>query len=440
MAELVQHTSQPLHLWQSIRARLNGAESALNSQDGLRASWILLWTCLALLLLFSRASGLFLHPAFYAEDGAVWYAQAYNSGWLHSLTIPDGGYLNTLQRIGAGVALLVPFREAPLCMMLLGLVVQVLPVSILLSTRCRNWGALSLRAAFAALYVALPNSSEVHVVLTNSQWHLTVSAALLTFACAPKGWAGRVVDALVLVMAGFSGPFCIILLPLTCLFWWVRRQRWTVAAIGCMSIGTLTNLLLLLHHHGDRVQDALGATPRLFVNMVGADILLSGTLGAHLWADRVPFPAMLMVVAGGCVIYGYCILRAPLGLKLFVVFCLLLLPPELKTPLISGTRPLWQLLLDDRSARYWYFPMLAFLWGSLWCAVRAPSGFFRYAGTLMMLATCVGIDADWRYEPFKSVNFPQSARRFEQTGVGQQVVITVMPLSKPPSVMKLVKK
>ena len=93
----------------------------LNAREGLGFYWLIASFATALLLIFLRDPSLFTRPQFWAEDGSFWYAQAYNGGWLHSLTIPDGGYLNTLQRLSAGLALVVPFRWAPLPMVLVGL-------------------------------------------------------------------------------------------------------------------------------------------------------------------------------------------------------------------------------------------------------------------------------------------------------------------------------
>jgi hypothetical protein len=93
---------------------------SLNAHEGLNTAWLIAGFAIDLLLIFLRDPSLFTRPQFWAEDGKVWYAQAYNQGWLHSLTQPLGGYLNTLQRLGAGAALLVPFRWAPLVMALEG--------------------------------------------------------------------------------------------------------------------------------------------------------------------------------------------------------------------------------------------------------------------------------------------------------------------------------
>jgi len=142
----------------------------------------------ALVAVFSRLPGAFLHPQFFAEDGWVWYQQAYNLHWLRSLGIAQAGYLQTFPRLVAGVALLFPMQWAPLIMSLAGAVIQVLPVTALLSRRCAPWGPLRLRFLMAVLYLAIPDAPEIHIVLTNAMWHLAVLQALLAFSLPPLSW------------------------------------------------------------------------------------------------------------------------------------------------------------------------------------------------------------------------------------------------------------
>src|SRR5215469_14547266 len=121
----------------------------LAKRDGLPMAWLVLSFVVASLAIFTRCPSLLTHAQFYAEDGVHWYAQAYNDGWLQSLLLPSLGYLQTLQRFAAGLALLAPFRWAPLIMTTFGLIWQALPVPVLLSRRCRRWAPLPMRIGFA---------------------------------------------------------------------------------------------------------------------------------------------------------------------------------------------------------------------------------------------------------------------------------------------------
>src|SRR6476659_827700 len=81
----------------------------------------------------SRRPDALLNPQFFAEDGNVWFAEAYNFGWLKALFITHTGYFQTLPRLGAALAFAVPLAHAPLVMNLIGLLVQIAPAIHLLS-------------------------------------------------------------------------------------------------------------------------------------------------------------------------------------------------------------------------------------------------------------------------------------------------------------------
>jgi len=416
---------------------LNRREAALASEPGLSFRGQLLALAVTLAALFSRCPYLFTHPQFYAEDGAVWYAQAYNTGWLHSLTLPEAGYLNTLQRLVAGPALLLPFADAPLFMTICGLLIQWLPVAILLSSRCRRWSPLSLRLLFAALYVAIPNAREIHVVLTNAQWHLAVAVLLLAFSTPPESLRARLFDIAVFLVTGFSGPFSVLLWPLLLFFWWRRRQPWSLVQLAVMSVGTLTQAVVILHHHADRAHLPLGATPQLFIRMLGGNAFTAAIFGAYPFGSIAPFPLLLIAFLGGLALIAYTARSGTLELALFSVFCLLVFCAGLRSPLGTGTEPLWHGLAHTSSLRYWYFPMLAFVWSSAWCALYAKSRFFRAASTCILILMPIGIVADWHYRNYGDQHFAAYVQKFQAAPPGERILIPIIPKG---TFMALIKK
>ena len=118
---------------------------AVAAQEGMGFGWQVGVFLAALVAIFTRLPGAFLHPQFFAEDGWVWYQQAYNLGGWRSLGIAQAGYLQTLPRLVADATLLFPMQWAPLIMNLSGAVIQALPVTALLS---RALYALGSAASF----------------------------------------------------------------------------------------------------------------------------------------------------------------------------------------------------------------------------------------------------------------------------------------------------
>lgn len=381
----------------------------------------------ALACFFTRWPQLFLQAQFYAEDGKLWYADAYQGGWLHSLTLPYAGYLNTLQRLASGPAMLVPFHDAPTVNAIVGLLFQALPIPILLSARCRNWASLPMRAVFAAIYIALPNSREIFVDLGNSQWHLALVAVLLAFGEPPRSVAGRVLEGTMFLMAGFCGPFCILLVPIVLTYWWLRRYSWTLLIAFAMSIGTTVQLFLVTHTHGARVQNALGAGLAPLLRIFGAQVVLNSMLGGHSFTGRLPMFIILAAVCMGATIYFTLARRATLPMKLLLAYTLLLFAASLRTPQVGGDKPLWWSLTESGDCRYWFFPVLSFLWGTVWCVLCAPLPAVRRLAACILCLSVVGISYDWEYKRFEDQHFSVYAAQFEAAHPGERIVIPITP-------------
>jgi hypothetical protein len=383
---------------------------------------------LAALLIFSRRPDVLLHAQFYAEDGVVWFADAYNLGWLHALLIPAGGYLNTIQRLVGGLSLLFPFRDAPWLMNLAGIVLQALPAWFLLTRRCVGWGSLPVRVLQALIYLAIPNSREVHVVLTNAQFHLALLTFLVAFAAPPPNWRWKIFDVCVLLVNGLSGPFGIVLLPLVLLYWWRRRQNWSLV-VAAVIVPTVAIQLAELFYGGYAFRAAggqLGATPLRFARILAGQVYVAAFLGENDFASHSDVVRTVAIAVGGSLVLLYCLRKCNLELKLFILFSFALLAASLSRPLVASATPQWEVLTTIRSMRYWFFPMLALLWSLLWYAAN-KSERLQMFGFLALLTATIGMHHDWRYAPYKDENFQQYVAQFEAAPAGAVVTIPVFP-------------
>jgi hypothetical protein len=412
------------------------AVQSLDAREGLHFIWLVTAFGAACLLVILRSPAMFSHARFYAEDGAVWYAQAYNGGWLHSLTLAAGGYLNTLQRLIGGAALLVPFHRAPLMMAIGGLICQALPVPILLSYRCMRWSPLSLRIVFAAVYIVIPNATEIHVVCTNSHFHFALIEVLLALSIPPRTSSSRIFDIAVFLIGSVSGPFALILLPFLTIFWFVRRQGWSLLQIGLLVPGSAVQLYCIAH--SDRVRQTLGATWALFVRLLGGDVYLGALNGSTPYGLTKPLFVCLAAFVIGAGLSLYCAWHASSEIRLFLAYCYTVLAASLRFPLItpSNMSP-WMDMLHDSSYRYWFFPSLALLFAILWCLWFGRVAAVRWSAAALMLLLCRGIHRDWHVHLLAQSDFPREAARFESARPGTTMDI---PIDPPGVFMTLTKK
>jgi hypothetical protein len=420
-----EYASRAMRVWQRIEA-----------QAGLTLAWQVATFIAAFVAIFSRLPGALLHPQFFAEDGWVWYQQAYNLHWLPSLGTAQAGYMQTLPRLGAGVSLLFPMRWAPLIMNLAGTVIQVLPVTALLSRRCAPWGPLSARILMAALYIAIPDAPEIHVVLTNAMWHLAVLQALLAFSVPPLSWRGRVSDLTLFCIGGISGPFCILLLPLIAAYWWFRRQRWTLVVLGVTFLCVVIQVVTILHAV-KRPGAPLGVTPLRLLRIVGGSIFIDSMVGTG--GPNLPIPFLVLGAIGGLAILFWGWRSAPLPVRLYFVFALLVLMASLRDPLLlPGSTPRWEILANATGIRYWFFSSLMFLWSAVWCVWQGRTRLARYAGMCVLLLMMIGVVRKWTYPPWPESHFATEVERFQTLKPGEHMLF---PIYDPGGrAMELVKK
>jgi len=129
--------------------------------DTRRQHIIIFAVCFVLLL--TRRPDAILNAQFWAEDGKDWYANAYNLGAVKSLFMAHDGYFQTISRITASIAQAFPLIWAPLIFNSVALIFEILPVNLILSSRFSEViPNKSARLLLAFLYIALPNSVEVH--------------------------------------------------------------------------------------------------------------------------------------------------------------------------------------------------------------------------------------------------------------------------------------
>lgn len=381
------------------------------------------------LVTYARCPVTLRHPELYAEDGAFWFANAYDNGPLRPLLWAHTGYLQTFPRLVADVGLLVPLRRLPLLFVAVAVVVQVLPAGVVASRRFATViPSFPVRLAFAAAYLLVPNSQEVNANLTNAQWHLALLAFLVVVADAGGAW-WAVFDVVVVVLCALTGPFAIVLGPLAAVAYLVRRRRWTgiLAALLCLG-GVVQLVSLLVSPRGTFAP--LGVGLGRFAEIVGGQVVGGTVIGSA--SSTVAHPvACVLLLAGGAAVGALALWKGPMELRLFNVFALALLVSALVSPVASVTTDQWVVLAHDAGARYWFFPTLALLADLLWLAGRtrlwrgAPAA---AASAVLVLAVALGVRTSFSYVPITPrPNWAAEVASFQRLPPGRPYTFEIVP-------------
>lgn len=380
-----------------------------------------------LIIAFRRPDALF--PArFFAEDGTVFYASAYNHGWWRVLFSPYQGYLHLLPRLAAGAALLVPLVFAPLVENIIAIAVEALAVNLLLSSACSGWGTLRFRAALAGLYLALPNTAIVLGSVTESQWILAFCALLILLAAEPPSRAVRIFCGFVLVLSSLTGPFCIFLLPFA--IWRLLQNRhsiWRGIVTGILAAGAAVQLISLVTHAANRAHSGIGAGIRPLFQILGAQVCFGALFGRNALASSAPLAAIIIGIAGSAFLV-VSFFTSNRELRALQVFSAALFAASIIRPAVHRLpgHTIWQEMAVLSDAHYWFFPCLAVVW-SVAYAARSRHQLLKIIGVALAALLAVGIIRNFRQPLRNDFQFALHVRQFEQASRGTTVDIPIYP-------------
>jgi hypothetical protein len=393
-----------------------------------------------IVVLLRRPDALF-HAQFWAEDGKLWYAEAYNFGF-QTLVHPAAGYFQTLPRLAALLALLLPLSAAPLLLNCIAIAFQILPAQFLMSSRCRELGSPAARALFAFIYLALPNSHEMHANITNAQWRVAFLALLVLFVQSGRTRFWDCFDFVIVILCAVTGPFIVFIAPVAVATYFLKeRSRQRRALVIASAAGAIVQILAVLITGGtDRpIDNVREASSALMIRILAKQVFLAPilgrrTLGRFSFDSSWGFWFAVASVLIGIAIELYVLWRAPLPWKAFIVFAAIIFASTLATPTTAS--PQWPNLLNSGGVRYWFFPMLAFVGSLLWLLSDSTSAFARGTGAALLVMMLFGVVQDWAHPRPIDLHYQEYVARFSEAPSGAYFVF---PLNPPGFIMKLMK-
>jgi len=187
----------------------------------------LLLFALAVILIVWRAPQLFVHPRFWAEDGAVYFAYAYHNAVIKSLIHPQLGYYSLIVNLTSVLAAkLIPLSRAPLFTTLVALVIQSLPVLIVAFGNAKIWDKIWKKIVVISIIIFARPSAEIWLVLVSAQFHLGLATVLVLIEA--NGKAPRlktILMRIILIVAGLTGVVSAILAPVFMLKYYFSKYK-----------------------------------------------------------------------------------------------------------------------------------------------------------------------------------------------------------------------
>lgn len=337
-------------------------------------------------VLFFRKPAAFLQPQFWAEDATVFFKENYEHG-IRAWLIPYAGYLHVLPRLVAWGTGWFPVVLQPALYNAASLLVTLGTAARLFSERLPF---TLLQSVAATLSLGLvPHSGEVFLYLAALQWPVALTLPLLAMQRDPSNSWQSAGDYFLLVLAGLTGPFILLFLPLLMLRLLVVGRSWYSFGLLVVGgvLGSIQGACLLsstrLASGGSGGLDG-GVVMEVLGRRLGSYTLLGPQIGAGI-GGGVGFLLCFGLFAAPLLLAWREHRRALPMVGGFLAAGMLLVGATL----ISFRANLSVLLPFENGDRYFYLPRVLLAWSFLLCFGGAGhgKGFARQilAGTVLGL-------------------------------------------------------
>jgi hypothetical protein len=237
----------------------------------------------SLALTIWRAPQYLVAPSFWAEDGALYFVGAWNGGVLNGLIHRPTGYLNLWANLGTSLAAwlvsigAITMTAAPRVTAVAALVAQLAPIALVATATSPIWGGPIRRAAAVGIVLFGARTGGMWLNTINSQYFLALAAVVVLLEPADIGRVRSWTYAVVVALAGLSGPVASFVAPLLLVKGWWMRSRAALLVGVVASVCALVQVALL----------ASGGPDALGVRAQGLSALVFALL---VWSRTVVLP------------------------------------------------------------------------------------------------------------------------------------------------------
>ncbi|MDU6412290.1 MAG: glucosyl transferase [Yersiniaceae bacterium] len=418
-------------------------------------NWILGLFILSLtyFLLFLRRPDILTNAQFWAEDGVIWYKNAYESGVLKSIFYPQNGYYQTISKIVGGLSIFTPIAYAPLLTNALGILIRAAVVWFFLSKRF-DFLSLIPRVFVALYFVLMPYTDEVHANITNVHWFLALYSLMILMANKSESILWRSHDVIILFISSVSGPFSVFLLPCLALKYlsiegfsdifninkiikFFKSSHHTIILIGAI----IQIIAILTSSESSRSSAPLGADLLVLSNIISSRVVVStlATENISLLFWDTPLLSVLtsFVFLSGVILVIKTRDWRPISLLLLST---LIVGFSLAKPMISLTEPQWPILrsyLADQ--RYFVLPHITIFTLIALLSFKACKSIYAKAVHIFIFSITIVflIIKFFTITPLPDQHWKESARRFNIASPGD---VVIMPITPPGWAIKITKK
>ena len=377
---------------------------------------------IAVILMYLRRPDIIRTPQFWAEDGHVWYAMAYNNGIFTSMIFTQNGYYQTISKLIASISLNFNLMYAPLIFNISAIIVRALLVSFILSGRF-SYVNITPRIFTALFIIIMPEVSEVHANVTNDHWYLSLYLLLVMLAPKPTNNYQKAHDYIAIIICGLSGPFIVFMAPMVGINILIQKRlstkKITTHEYVFIAICFIQFISIIMTSSETRVDMALGANFATLCKILTTKVFLglwaNGDFLSPLWNHDSICIAITMICLS-ITIFTFIVSNYPM--RSAIVFAILTLTFSLAKPMLSSTSEQWPLLIHG-GGRYSVIPTIIWYSVLVYFLNYISHLHFKFLPWMLYTTSLISCLYFFNLTPLPDYGWKEQVKKFESLAPGE---------------------
>ena len=204
---------------------------------------------LIILISFYRSPYIFINGRFFAEDGYVYFQNAFQNGFFKNLFFVEleAGYVNLITNILSSLAIKFPLLYAPFVTVYGSFFFILLPVYLILfrSSELFDHNAKKILGSLV-FFISTPLVPEIWLNTINLQIYLCLSSIIIIFMINLSNYQ-KIINNIIIFIGSFSGIYTCSLLPIFLIKFFKKKDKYKFNNLIILIVGNIIQIFLIIY-------------------------------------------------------------------------------------------------------------------------------------------------------------------------------------------------
>lgn len=202
-------------------------------------------------IIFFRQMDFFLNPRFWAEEGNVYFFDAYINGFS-AIFHAHQNYFSIVPNVSTYISTLLPLEYAPLSTLFFSTMVMLIPAFLIVFSKSKYLAGFFTKIIAILIIYFVSNTEEVWLNTINSQfWFLIVMFVVLVDDKNNLSKIKYSVFLLIALVSGLSGVPANLIAPVFLAFFILNKSKLDISIFLILFFTSLIQLFFILSTSGD---------------------------------------------------------------------------------------------------------------------------------------------------------------------------------------------